>query len=85
MKKIRTNNIKVIKNEENPETPEVLASSLIQIGKAMEMLSRQKGGLTHEAIAVLVCNMRGNSNLSKYTVLMVIEGLSRLKSYYIRK
>lgn len=85
MKKVeRTNNIKVIKNEENPETPEILAESLIKIGDAMDKL-RQKGGLDDDAIAALVCNMRGMSNISKANVRLVIDGLARLKSYYIRK
>lgn len=86
MKKIeRTNNIKVIKNEENPETPEILAASLIKIGEAMEKL-QQKGGLDDDAIAALVMNMKGMSgNVNKSQVRLVMDGLARLKSYYIRK
>lgn len=80
----RKNNIKVIKDELNPETPEVLAASIIQIGAAMEKLSKA-GGLTDEAIAALIVNMRGNSHLNKTEVITVLEGLNRLKSYYIRK
>lgn len=80
----RKNNIRVVKNEENPETPEVLAASIIQIGSAMEKLSKA-GGLNHDAIAALICNMRGNSQLGKTEVLTVLEGLNRLRSYYIRK
>lgn len=82
--KERTNNIKVIKSEENPETPEVLAESLIKIGDAMDRL-RQKGGLDDDAISALVCNMKGMSTVSKSTVRLVMDGLARLKSYYIRK
>lgn len=80
----RTNNIRVIKDEENPETPEVLAASLIKIGDAMERL-QQKGGLDDDAIAALVVNMKGMSGVSKSTVRLVMNGLARLKSYYIRK
>ena len=64
MKTKRTNNIKVIKNEENPETPELLAASLIKISDAMEKL-RQKGNLDDDAIAALVVNMRGNAGFNK--------------------
>ena len=81
----RTNNIRVIKDEENPETPEVLAAALIKIGDAMERL-QQKGGLDDDAIAALVVNMRGMiGKVSKSDVRLVIDGLARLKSYYIRK
>ena len=79
----RKNNVRIIKDPVNPETPEVLAASLIQIGKAMEKLTASPDGLTDEAIAVLVSNMRG-VNVSKTDVLFVLEGLNRLKSYYIR-
>ena len=82
MKK-RTNNIKVIKDEINPETPEILARSLIQIGEAMQTLTSQKGGLNNKAIALLVSSMSG-VNVTKSDVLLVMEGLARLKSYYIR-
>lgn len=81
----RTNNIKVIKNEENPETPEILAASLIKIGEAMERL-QQKGGLDDDAISALVVNMKGMSGkINKSDVRLVMDGLARLKSYYIRK
>ena len=82
--KNRKNNIRIIKDELNPETPEILAASLIKIGDAMQKIANQKEGLTNEAIAILVSNMRG-VNVSKTDVLLSIEGLNRLKSYYIRK
>ena len=81
----RVNNIKVIKNQENPETPEILAEALIKISDAMDKL-RQKGGLDDDAISALVVNMKGMSgNVSKTDVRLVMDGLARLKSYYIRK
>jgi hypothetical protein len=81
----RTNNIKVIKNEETPETPEILAASLIKIGEAMEKF-QLKGGLDDDAISALIVNMKGmQGKVSKSDVRLVIEGLARLKSYYIRK
>lgn len=81
----RVNNIKVIKNEENPETPEILAEALIKIGDAMERL-QQKGGLDDDAISALIVNMKGMAGkVSKGDVRLVMDGLARLKSYYIRK
>ncbi len=81
----RTNNIRVVKDPENPETPEVLAAALIKIGDAMERL-QQSGGLDDDAIAALIVNMRGMSGkVSKGDVLLIMDGLARLKSYYIRK
>lgn len=79
----RISNIKIVKSEENPETPEVLAASLIKISESLEAL-RSTGGLNDDAIAALVANMRG-SKVTKTEVLLVMDGLSRLKSYYIRK
>lgn len=81
----RVNNIKVIKDSENPETPEILAASLIKISDAMEKL-QQRGGLDDDAIAALIVNMRGMAGkIGKQDVRLVMDGLARLKSYYIRK
>lgn len=85
MAKKRVNNIRVIKDPTNPETPEILAASLIKIGDAMEKLCREKGGINKDGIAALVCNLSGMSQVRKNDVLLVLEGLDRLKSYYIRK
>lgn len=57
---------------------------VIKISDAMDRL-RQKGDLDDDAISALVCNMKGMSAVSKGTVRLVMNGLARLKSYYIRK
>ena len=80
----KAQNIKIIKNEEHPETPEILAASLIKISEAFEKLS-QKGNLDNDAIAALLKNMRGCSQLNKEDILLVLENLPKLKGYYIRK
>lgn len=77
-------NIKIIKDEVKPETPEILAASLIQISDAMAKLAG-KGNLDNDAISCLITNMQGCRHLSKGDVKMVLENLPRLKSYYIRK
>jgi hypothetical protein len=74
----RINNIRVVKDEENPETPEVLAASLIKIGDAMEKLTKIQGGLDNDGIAALVCNMKGMREVSKSTVLLVLDEPYRL-------
>jgi hypothetical protein len=83
MAKKRVNNIKVIKDVVEPETPEVLAAAIIQISESMKKLAGA-GGLTNEALVQLICGMRGNSHLRKDDVTLVLDGLTRLKSYYIR-
>jgi len=83
MKK-RTNNIQVVKDPVNPETPQLLAAAIISISESMKKLAGP-GGLTEDAVAALVVNMRGNvGKVSKGDVLLVLDGLTRLKSYYVR-
>ena len=82
MPKKRQNNIKVIKDPIDPETPEILAASIIRIADAMEQLSQE--GLTEDGVAILVANMSG-SKVTKTDVLLVMGGLKRLKSYYVRE
>lgn len=76
-------NIKVIKNEHEPETPEVLASSLIAIAKGLEKLTNTP--LTENAIVVLLKGMPGMSYTSSKEVRLVLQNLKKLTSYYIRK
>lgn len=80
----KAQNIKVIKNEEKPETPEILAASIIKISEGMQKLAQQ-GNLTNHAIAILVKNMPNCSQLSKEDILLVLENIPKLKGYYIRK
>jgi len=84
MSKNRVNNIRVIKDVVEPETPEILAATIITIGESLKKLA-SVGGLTDEALVALICGMRGNSALRKEDVALVLDGLHRLKSYYIRR
>lgn len=77
-------NIKVIKNEENPETPEILAESIIKIADAFERLMSTKV-LTDHAIVALLKDMPGMAEVSKTEIRLVLENLKRLKGYYIKK
>lgn len=80
----KAKNIKIIKNEEAPETPQILAASIIKISEAMERLA-MPGGLDNDGIAALLLNMRGMSQVSRNSVMLVLENLPKLKSYYVRK
>ena len=80
--KKRVNNLKVVKDATNPETPEVLAASIIAIDKNLKAM--RETGLTDDGVAVLIAGM-SRSNVSKTEVLQVFEGLGRLKSYYVKR
>lgn len=77
----KAKNIRVKKDEVNPETPEVLAASLIRIADAFTAILEQ-GELKQEAIVSLLLGM--DSNLRKGEVIRVLENLTKLKSYYVR-
>ena len=77
-------NIKVIKNEDKPETPEVLAASIIQIADAFERLMAAKT-LTDKAIIALLKDMPGMQLVGKTEIRLVLENLKKLKGYYVRK
>lgn len=76
-------NIKIKKNEDNPESVEVLAESIIKIADGFEKLL--KGGLTERAYLVLLQDMIGQSNISKTQIKLVLKNLPRLKAWYVRK
>ena len=76
-------NVKVIKNEETPETPEVLADSIIRISKGFQHLTTQ--GLNQKAIIVLLKGMNGMNAVPVPAIRLVLENLPKLASYYVRK
>ncbi len=80
--KKRVNNIKIVKDAINPETPEILAAALIGIDESLKAM--RATGFTDDGIATLIAGMRG-SNVTKTDVLLVLEGITRLKSYYVKK
>jgi hypothetical protein len=77
-------NIRVIKNEENPETPEVLAAAIIKISEAFERLMSTKE-LTDHALVALLKDMPGMQLVGKTEIRLVLDNLKRLKGYYIKK
>lgn len=80
----KAKNIRVIKNEENPETPEILAASLIKISEAFEKLSGV-GNIDNDGLCALLSNMTGMRSVGKRDIMLVLENLPKLKSYYIKK
>ena len=77
-------NVKIIRNEFDPETPEVLAASIIKIANALERLMSTKE-LTDKAIVVLLKGMPGMTEVSNSAIWLVIDNIRKLKSYYVRK
>lgn len=75
-------NIRVLKNQENPETPQVLAASIIKIADGFEKLMTKE--LKQSAIVALLRDMPGMQGLGKREVNLVLDNLKKLKSYYVR-
>ena len=77
-------NVKVIKDIENPETPEVLAKSIITIASAFEKLMSSKQ-LNDHAIIALLKDMPGMVKVGKTEIRLVLDNLKRLKGYYVKQ
>jgi hypothetical protein len=76
-------NIRVVKNEENPESIELLAQSIISVSEGFEKL--QKSQLTQRAIVVLLQDGIGQGKITKEQIRLVLDNLPRLKAWYIKK
>jgi hypothetical protein len=80
----KAQNVRVIKNEEKPETPEILAEAIISIGKGFEALSQTK--LTNRAIVTLLMDMPDlRAKVSRSDIELVLNNLPKLNSYWIKK
>lgn len=71
--------IRIKKNEEKPESTEILAEAIIRIGDGMDKLS--KSGLNKKAIIALI---QDQTKLGKNDIETVIDALQRLKGWYCR-
>jgi len=76
-------NIKIKKNEENPESVELLAQSIIQVANGFE--KALKSSLTQRAVLVLLHDGIGTSKITRSQIRLVLEALPRLKAWYIKK
>jgi len=74
--------IKIKKDEVNPESIELLAKSIIQVSEGFEKL--QKTQLSQRALVVLLHNGIGVSKITKSQIKLVLDNLPRLKSWYIK-
>lgn len=75
--------IKIKKNEENPESVELLAQSIIQVADGFEKLLSSK--LSQRAYEVLLQDCIGAGKITKQQIRLVLEALPRLKAWYIKK
>lgn len=76
-------NIKIVKNEESPESVELLAQSVIQVAEGFEKLKNSP--LTQRALIVLLHDGIGAAKITKSQIQLVLEALPRLKAWYIKK
>lgn len=76
-------NIKIKKNEENPESVELLAQSIIQVAEGFEKLLNSS--LHERAYLVLLQDYIGQTKISRKQIKLVLDALPRLKAWYIKK
>jgi hypothetical protein len=74
--------IKIVKDELNPESTELLAKSIVQVAEASETLLNS--GLTMRALEVLLQDKIGSAKISKQQIRLVLENLPRLKGWYCK-
>lgn len=75
--------IKIKKNEENPESVELLAESIIKVAEGFEKLLNSR--LTQRAYEVLLQDGIGQAKISKSQIRLVLQALPRLKGWYLKK
>ena len=76
-------NITIKKNEEKPESVELLAKSIIQVADGFEKILASS--LTQRALIVLLHDGIGSAKITKSQIKLVLDNLPRLKSWYIKK
>ena len=76
-------NIKIKKDEFNPESVELLAKSIVQVAEGFNDFLNSS--LSMEALIVLLQHKLGISNINKKQIRLVLESLPKLKAWYIKK
>lgn len=76
-------NIKIVKDEENPESLELMAKSVIEVAEASKKLLNS--GLTKRAIIILLQDGIGPGKINKTQIELVLDNLPRLKAWYVKK
>jgi len=74
--------IKIVKDEQNPESTELLAKSIIQVSDGFQKVLSSP--LKQRAIEVLLQDVIGQGKISKKQIRLVLENLPRLKGWYIK-
>lgn len=74
--------IKIKKNEENPESVELLAESIIKVSEGFEKLLNSS--LSERAYLVLLQDCIGGSKVSRSQIKLVLDALPRLRGWYIK-
>jgi len=75
-------NIKIKKNEEQPESAELLAKSIIQVAEGFQKVLNTP--LSRRALVILLQDGIGAANITKVQIRLVLEALPRLKAWYIK-
>ena len=75
--------IKIKKDEENPESVELLAKSIVQVADASEKLLN--AGLNQRGLIVLLQDIIGASYITKAQIGLVLNSLPKLKAWYVKK
>lgn len=74
-------NPKVTKSDP-PESTELMAASIVKISEAMGKLLSEPGGLTTEAIVLL---LHDRTKVGKPDIRAILEALPQLRGYYCRR
>ncbi len=74
--------IKIKKNEEAPESVELLASSIVQVAEGFQKILATP--LRERGLIVLLQDGIGATKISKLQIKLVLEALPRLKAWYIK-
>ena len=75
------NNLKVVKSDP-PESTEIMAEAIIKISAAMDKMLNAPGGLTREAIVILIHEA---TKVGKPHIRAVLDALPKLRGWYCRK
>lgn len=71
--------IRIKKNEEQPESKEILAEAIVRIGEGMKKLT--DSGLNKKAVIALIYDA---TKIPKRDIETVLSSLTRLASWYCR-
>jgi len=75
-------NIKIVKDELQPESVELLAKSIVQVADGFQRLL--DSSLNQRALIVLLHDGIGQSHITKAQIKLVLDNLPRLKAWYVR-